>query len=161
MSSAKTASRPMTFTSRRLGKFHLTRGWVVGLSVSLLLIAIGFCIAGGLGLVHAKQTKSWPSVPATVYDVERHEHRDHESGRTRYSYISTVHYRVDDNLFEAKFRKRLKNPVTIYFDSVNPDDCVLEPGVESDGTNVAFFVAIFFGLLGAASLAISLSPKAD
>jgi len=154
-------SDSLTFESRRLGDFQFSRGTVCAIASSIILLSCFFLFLGAIGVDHAKQTNAWPATNAIVTNVVKHEHRNREYGTTYYTYTSTIQYKIDGQQFEMQFDKRLSSPQEIFYDPENPGDCVLKRGVESDGTNVAFFVAIFFGLLGCAVLTISISPKPD
>ena len=152
-------SQRYTFTSRRLGEFHLNRKAVFGISAVCFAISISLCCIGISGLRYAERTTHWPSVNGRVIDIQEYEHHNSELGTTYYSYTSTVIYSVDGNSYIKTFDGSHQQPIKVFYDPSAPGDSVLEPGVESDETDLAFLVAVFAGLLGSGTLAIALSPK--
>lgn len=150
-----------TFDSDYFGGFHLSPRRAILISCGFLVSAMLLCVAGKSGLNHAEQTKSWPSVPAAIWNVERHEHSYSEYHGSYYTYTTTVWYEIGGKKYKKKFGRRLTGPVRIFHSPSDPSDCVLEPGVESENTNLAFFGALFLGLFGVVVLLIGFSPTSD
>ena len=143
----------------RSGPFQFSPTITRWIAAALALIAIVFCLIGKRGLDHAEATKSWPSTKGYVTQVMKYKHVDRETQRVHYTYVSTVEYFIDDDKYSFKVGKKFSKPVEVYYDASDPSDSVIQPGIESDGTDLAFLIAIFFGFLAAAVLAVSMSPR--
>ena len=138
----------------------LTGVRILAISLGLFLAALLLCFFGKLGLDRAELSKSWPSAPAGSH-VEKREYYDEELGRTRYRYTSTIHYTVNGKGFGMKVGGRVTGVGKVFYNPDNPEESVLEPGVASAPTNLAFCGAAFLGFLGVAVLVISMSPESD
>lgn len=144
-----------------LGSFKLTQSQMFVVAAILFLIAGIFCMFGLWGAQRAELSNLWPSTPIAIVDIEAHEYYDEELNRTVVRYETIFNYRVNGEVFENRVNGRLKRNIVVYYSPDHPRNYVFERGVESDNTDLAFFTAAFFGLLGGAVLVISISPTHD
>ncbi len=152
-----------------------TNNVFAGLIVGPIIAVIGFCVAFLLGkpmLDNAKQSTSWPTASGVVThsDIDRRL----DKGKTRYSAEIAYRFSVNGQEFvgntvsygaivsssDSNHVRRVTDrypvggEIDVYYDSVNPDNNVLEPGTKGSSF-ILYGVGWLFLIVGVLIFATS------